>query len=103
LGEAARSFRDAVRYQKDLTNRRSRKVITSAQREQSAIDGGPVPGHSLFTGTLIHGFNRGEADIEGNGLITGSELGLFVQQKVAQASGSAQTPDFGSFQLGRSR
>jgi len=97
LGEAARSFRDAVRYQKDLTHRRSRKVITSAQREQSAIDGGPVPGHSLFTGTLIHGFNWGEADIEGNGLITGSELGLFVQQKVAQVSGSAQTPDFGSF------
>lgn len=99
LGEAAHSFRDAIRYQKDLINRRSRKVITSAQREQSAIDGGPVPGHSLFTGTLIHGFNWGEADIEGNGLITGSELGLFVQQKVAQASDSAQTPDFGSFHL----
>jgi len=99
LGEAAQSFRDAVRYQKDLTNRRSRKVITSAQREQSAIDGGPIPGHSLFTGTLIHGFNWGEADIEGNGLITSSELGLFVQQKVAQVSDSAQTPDFGSFQL----
>lgn len=99
LGEAAHSFRDAIRYQKDMTNRRSRKVITSAQQEQSAIDGGPVPGHSLFTGTLIHGFNWGEADIEGNGLITGSELGLFVQQKVAQASNSAQTPDFGSFHL----
>lgn len=99
LGEAAHSFRDAVRYQKDLTQRRSRKVITSAQREQPALDGGAIPGHSLFTGTLIHGFNWGEADLEGNGLITGSELGLFVQQKVAQASNSAQTPDFGSFHL----
>jgi hypothetical protein len=99
LGEAAQRFRDAVRYQKDLTHRRSRKLITSAQREQPALDGGPIPGHSLFTGTLIHGFNRGEADLEGNGLITGSELGLFVQQKVAQASNSAQTPDFGSFHL----
>ncbi|MBD2080628.1 caspase family protein [Leptolyngbya sp. FACHB-17] len=99
LGGAAHSFRDAVRYQKDLTQRRSRKVITSAQREQPALDGGAIPGHSLFTGTLIHGFNWGEADLEGNGLITGSELGLFVQQKVAQASNSAQTPGFGSFHL----
>lgn len=97
LGEAARSFRDAVRYQKDLSSRKSRKVITSAQREQPALDGGPIPGHSLFTGTLINGFRWGEADLEGNGLITGSELGLFVQQKVAQASNSAQTPDFGCF------
>jgi len=99
LGDAARSFRDAIRYHQDLTQRRSRKVITSAQRDQPAIDGGPIPGHSLFTGTLIHGFNWGEADLEGNGLITGSELGLFVQQKVAQASNSIQTPDFGSFHL----
>ncbi|WNZ44042.1 hypothetical protein Q2T42_19600 [Leptolyngbya boryana CZ1] len=48
---------------------------------------------------MINGFNGGEADLEGNGLITSSELGLFVQQKVAQASNSAQTPDFGSFHL----
>ena len=99
LGKAALTFRDAIRYQKDLIHRRSRKVITSAQREQPALDGGPIPGHSLFTGTLINGFSWGEADLEGNGLITGSELGLFVQQKVAQASNSAQTPDFGSFHL----
>ena len=99
LGESASSFRDAVRYQQDLIHRRSRKVITSAQREQPALDNGPIPEHSLFTGTLIHGFSRGEADLEGNGLITGSELGLFVQQRVAQASSSAQTPDFGSFHL----
>ncbi|MEB3357602.1 MAG: caspase family protein [Synechococcales bacterium] len=98
LGEAVHRFRDAVRYQNDLTSRRSRKVITSAQREQPALDGGPIPDHSLFTGTLIQGFSGG-ADLEGNGLITGSELGLFVQQKVAQASASAQTPDFGSFHL----
>nr|MDZ8021764.1 caspase family protein [Nostoc sp. SerVER01] len=97
LGEAAKSFRDTVRFHKDISSRRSRKVITSAQREQPALDGGPIPGHSLFTGTLINGFNWGVADLDGNGLITSSELGLFIQQKVGQASESAQTPDFGSF------
>ncbi|HEY9833848.1 MAG TPA: caspase family protein [Stenomitos sp.] len=97
LGEAMKSFRDAVRYEKDVSSRISRKVITSARREQPALDGGPVPGHSLFTGTLIDGFNWGKADLDGNGLITSSELGLFIQQKVGQASESKQTPDFGSF------
>jgi len=99
LGEAMRSFRDAVRYEKDLSSRISRKVITSARREQLALDGGPVSGHSLFTGTLVDGFNWGKADLDGNGLITSSELGLFIQQQVGQASESRQTPDFGSFYL----
>ncbi|MEH2154042.1 caspase family protein [Nostoc sp.] len=99
LGEAMKSFRDAVRYEKDLSSRISRKVITSARREQLAQDGGPIPGHSLFTGTLVDGLNWGKADLDGNGLITSSELGLFIQQKVGQASVSRQTPDFGSFYL----
>jgi Caspase domain len=99
LGEAMKSFRDAVRYERDLSSRISRKVITSARREQLALDGGPVPGHSLFTGTLVDGFNWGKADLDSNGLITSSELGLFVQQQVGQASESKQTPDFGSFYL----
>ena len=100
LGESAmRNFRGADRYEKDLSSRISRKVITSALRAQLALDGGPIPGHSLFTGTLVDGFNWGKADLDGNGLITSSELGLFIQQQVGQASESKQTPDFGSFQL----
>ena len=99
LGAAMKSFRDAVRYEKDLSSRISRKVITSVRREQLALDGGPVPGYSLFTGTLVDGLNWGKADFDGNGLITSSELGLFLQQQVGQASESKQTPDFGSFYL----
>jgi hypothetical protein len=99
LGEAMKIYKSANRYERDLSNRISRKVITSARREQLALDGGPVPGHSLFTGTLVDGFNWGKADLDGNGLITSSELGLFIQQKVGQASESRQTPDFGSFYL----
>jgi hypothetical protein len=96
LGEV-KQYRDAVTYTKDLSSKVSRRVITSALREQPALDGGPIPGHSLFTGTLINGFNSGEADLDSNGLISSSELGLFIQQKVGQASGSKQTPDFGAF------
>jgi hypothetical protein len=102
LGEAKLIYRDqgTWRYQQDLLRKRSRKVITSARKEQLAKDGdGPIPGHSLFTGWLINGLLRREADSDRNGIITSSELGLFVQQKVAQATDSSQTPDFGYFHL----
>jgi Caspase domain len=105
LGQSMNSFRsmqnpqNTNRYSKDLNGRISRKIITSAQRDQLAKDNGPIQGHSLFTGTLIDGFNWGKADLDGNGLISSSELGLFIQQQVAQASDSQQTPDFGSFHL----
>lgn len=101
LGDAMEVHRSSVRYEHDLVQRRSRKVITSARREQPAVDSGPLPGHSLFTGTIIDGFNWGKVDIDGNGLITSFELGLFLQQQVGQASDARQTPDFGSFNLDR--
>jgi uncharacterized caspase-like protein len=34
----------------ELRNRRSRRIITSALDDQRAMDTGPYPGHSLFTG-----------------------------------------------------
>lgn len=70
LGTAMKSYRNAISYQKDLSTKKSRKVITSARREQPALDGGSIPNHSLFTGTLIDGFNWGRADLDGNGIIT---------------------------------
>ena len=45
-----------------------------------------MAGHSLFTGTLVEGFNWGRADLDGNGLVTASELGLYLQQQVGQAA-----------------
>src|SRR5882672_2727883 len=42
-----------------LRARRSRRIITSALDDQLAMDGGPVPGHSLFTGCLIEAMTGG--------------------------------------------
>ncbi len=101
LGSAIDIYRDGViRYRNDIGRNRSRKVITSAKRDQPALDGGSIlPGNSLFTGMLIKGVNLGEADMDRNGYITSSELGLYLQQKVGQSSESKQTPVFGSFNL----
>lgn len=96
---SALTFRSANRYQQDLARHVSRRVVTSARRDQLARDNGPTPGHSLFTGILIEGLSSGRADIDGNGLITSSEIGLYLQQAVGQQTASRQVPDFGAFQL----
>ena len=42
-----------------LRARRSRRIITSALHGQRALDSGPVPGHSLFTGCVIEAWIDG--------------------------------------------
>jgi tetratricopeptide (TPR) repeat protein len=105
VGQQVRQFRSGtVRYTDELSSLPSRKIITSARRHELALDGGPVPGHSLFTSLLIHGLRSAEADTDDNDFVSGRELGLYLQQKVAQAAWeknkqSKQTPDFGEFGL----
>jgi tetratricopeptide (TPR) repeat protein len=55
-------------------------------------DGGPN-GHSVFTWTLLQGLT-GKGDLNGDGLITATELAAFVAPAVASVS--SQTPAFGS-------
>ena len=99
LGVEAEAFRSAVKYAENLESKISRRVLTSARAEQLASDVGPLPNHSLFTGTMIEGLLTGRADIDQNGLITTSELGLHLEQEVSENSNGKQIPDFGSFDL----
>lgn len=81
-----------------LSARPSRRIITSARGDERAMDGGPYPGHSLFTGCLIEALTHG---LRRNGELatTGSELGLYLQRRVEAYPRSQQTPDFGAFEL----
>jgi hypothetical protein len=81
-----------------LQARRSRRVITSALDDQRAMDGGPYPGHSLFTGCLIEALSGGLAE-GGRRIATGRELGQYLQQRVRSHPPCTQTPDFGAFEL----
>lgn len=82
----------------ELQARRSRRVITSALDDQRAMDSGPYPGHSLFTGCLIEALSGGLSQ-GGRRVATGSEIGLYVQHRVSTYPMSQQTPDFGAFEL----
>jgi hypothetical protein len=76
-----------------LRRRRSRRVIASAMDDQLALDGGPVPGHSLFAGGLIDALTR-----DHGGLVTGIELALQVRNYVMRHE-PQQTPGVGVFDL----
>lgn len=101
-GIALQSLSSFVKLRKAASpgrpDRRSRRVITSARDDQSARDNGPVPGHSVFTGCLIDGFATGDiAPRHGN--VTGAEIGLYLQRRVAAYTDNTQTPDCGAFEL----
>ncbi|MEN8689054.1 MAG: caspase family protein, partial [Desulfobacterales bacterium] len=96
---AVQKLRSWQRYEHSLRTKISRKVITSARRDEKALDSGPVAGHSLFSGAFVEGLDRSLADLDDSDFITSSEIGLFLQQSVGRYSNSQQTPDFGSFYL----
>ena len=97
------SLNEMSQLVEDMARNPSRLVVTSAQSDQSAYDAGPVEGHSLFTGYLVEGLLRAsEGGIEGTldterGRLVTSELFDYVQQQVATAAPSTQTPTFGAF------
>jgi len=99
LGSAVSYYRATSARAATLLTKRSRRLITSTRADERALDNGPVPGHSLFTGALIQALVSGDADLDRNGVVTSSELALCVQQRVVQESGSRQTPDYGAFHL----
>ncbi|MGZ3253332.1 MAG: polysaccharide deacetylase family protein, partial [Burkholderiaceae bacterium] len=79
-------------YLRDNAKRTARQMLTAGGTDQLVADGGPN-GHSVFTWTLLQGL-AGKADLNGDGIITATELAAYVAPAVAAVS--QQTPAFGS-------
>jgi len=82
----------ASNYLRDNAKRIGRQMLTAGGTDQMVADGGPN-GHSVFTWTLMQGLS-GKADLNGDGIITATELAAYVAPAVAAVS--KQTPAFGS-------
>lgn len=74
----------------------SRTVIASAQENEPASDGGPVPGHSVFTGCLIHAIRGGYFAHARE--LTATPLALFdhITKQVRAETNHQQNPAFGN-------
>jgi peptidoglycan/xylan/chitin deacetylase (PgdA/CDA1 family)/uncharacterized caspase-like protein len=79
-------------FLREISRRVARQMLTAGGTEEQVADNGPH-GHSIFTWTLLQGL-EGRADLNGDGIISASELAAYVGPAVSGVS--KQTPAFGS-------
>lgn len=79
-------------YLRENVRRIARQMLTAGGADRQVADSGPN-GHSVFTWVLLQAL-AGKGDLNGDGLITGTELAAYVAPAVSAVS--AQTPAFGS-------
>jgi Caspase domain len=81
-------------YIKKISSLRAVQMITAGGMNEQAIEEG---GHGLFTKNLLNALG-GAADLDRDGIITGSELGTYLRPVVTKASNNRQTPAYGRFE-----
>ena len=81
----SRAAPEAISYK---INQHVRQFITAGSEDEK------VPDQSIFKSQFVAAI-RGEADNNHDGYVTGTELGMFLQDKVVNYSRSAQHPQFG--------
>jgi len=79
-------------YLNEVSRREARQMFTAGGADQQVADNGPN-GHSVFTWTLLQGLD-GRADLNGDGVITATELAAYVAPAVSALA--HQTPAFGN-------
>lgn len=79
-------------YLLEISRRTARQMFTAGGADQQVADNGPN-GHSVFTWTLLQALD-GRADLNGDGVVTATELAAYVTPAVSALS--HQTPAFGN-------
>jgi len=79
-------------YLNEMSKREARQMFTAGGADQQVADNGPS-GHSIFTWALLQGLD-GRADLNGDGVITATELAAYVAPAVSALS--HQIPAFGN-------
>lgn len=74
--------------------RRSRRVLASALDDQPAMDGGPISGHSVFTGYLIEALRGDVAEWRESSTVGMGDVAEYVRRRIRD-SGLPQAPKLG--------
>jgi peptidoglycan/xylan/chitin deacetylase (PgdA/CDA1 family) len=82
----------SANYLQEISRRVAREMFTAGGADEQVADNGPN-GHSVFTWTLLQALD-GRADLNGDGVITATELAAYVAPAVSSLS--HQTPAFGN-------
>jgi peptidoglycan/xylan/chitin deacetylase (PgdA/CDA1 family)/Flp pilus assembly protein TadD len=92
LSRGSGAFAKDKSYLDEVTRREARQILTAGGADQQVADDGPN-GHSVFTWAVLQGLD-GAADLDGNGVITASELGAYISPIVSEFA--RQTPVVGN-------
>lgn len=81
-------------YVDKLTSRRAVQMITAGREGETVVERG---GRGLFTTYFLRAL-EGEADANGDGMVTATEIGVYLSPAVTAAADSRQTPMFGTLE-----
>lgn len=84
----------STRFLKDMLQRYSRQVLTAGKADEVVSDtGGPMPGHSVFTGHLLEALDGKAATA--SGILSANAVMAYVYDRVSTDPHSQQTPHYG--------
>ncbi len=83
-------------YIDKITQDISRQIITAGGKEEQVVEKDEWE-HSAFTKNLLSGLKEKRADYNDDGIITGSEIGMYLREKVSLDTDNFQTPQMGRF------
>ena len=78
-------------YLRKVSSMRVVQIITAGGQGEQVQE---KEGHGLFTSYFLKAL-EGEADLDKDRVVTGTELGAYLRPTVSNASGQSQTPLFG--------
>jgi hypothetical protein len=88
---SAQRIRPQNYYQK-MTSLRAIQIVTAGREGETALE---QDGRGVFTLFLLQALS-GEADVDGDGFVTGSELGAYLPSRVSAFTQGRQTPRYGT-------
>jgi len=91
LNRSAGVSPEASAYLRKISSMRAVQIITAGGKGEQVQE---RAGHGLFTIHFLKAI-EGEADINNDGFVTGTELGAYLRPAVSNASQQTQTPLFG--------
>ncbi len=94
LTRGAGSSSQGEEYLVQMTSSRAVQMITAGREDELAIE---VDGRGIFTDSFLQAID-GEADANGDGWVTASEIGAFVPGQVASITNDKQTPMYGTLE-----
>ena len=83
-------------YLDKITGDISRQIITAGGKDEQVLEKDEWE-HSAFTKNLLSGLKERRADYNDDGIITGSEIGMYLQEKVTLDTDNFQTPQIRRF------